>query len=746
MTQTSETSKFVLERLLIPRILDVATTGSIGVPLSSPVLDSINTGIVSPAAQSEQAGKSIDIVPDAKSDVPIDHQPQMSQNAFPSNQDGGKPGLTTKETLVIPIEDLKQTIIYPPPFKVSTSEEVGELIVRVLERYRLRPRKDDSHTWAARSLFLDNVTHSVEHCTEIRMALPAFPFKSPNKITKVLGALPDHGEQVALLHLDGMCHAISDIYKGGAKLYIVSDGLIYNVSITLFFCSGWSTDHNIQDLLGISDQEVWNYGQALRKRAGDIGCRNIRFIRLVDLLQDRTLAEPLSESDYIRDAPTIRDEIYRRYIPQNFDVDAHIAGDRDAMLTYCGYLKFLEVDLEKGSSIPGSMTKAQAKKCQEQIAKNMIRRGKVNDYSPLPGVQLTFFQAFANAISGRLSSFIRLSIHSSTEATKLSISLIPQGGISAMTPWHSSLVRALDGSIHMAHALRVPAKTHELIFDGGRPSYFRESSHLFNWRMEVDFNYLYPCGILITPRDSSAKYSLHNIYMQNVRALAEMCSPVILRGFLDTMDRHTFVAKSYDAGKPLFGISKDFEARPAKCDLQPSRISLERNGETSEAFGQGYSHLARFRYIVALADAPPDSPCSLFASSKLFWQHLPPQHSADSLAKLTWSCENTNVSTSHLTNVPLVVPHPTDASRLCVRWHDTWHHVMSGYPQTEVCIDNGSQYFVALMDSMLSDRRVCLHMKLMRGDIVLSDNIATMHDRTAHIGEECSRFWRIDLD
>ena len=239
MTQTSETSNLVLVRLLSPRILDVAT---IGVPLSSLALDSIDTSSSSPSAQSEQAGETKDVVCDATNYVPVNHQPKLHQGRFPRNQDGGEPSHCMQDPPVIPAENLKPTITYPSSFKGSTSVEVGELVVRVLERYRMGPRKDESHTWATRSLYVDSITHSVEQHTEIRMALSAFPFKSPNKDTKVLGALPDHGEQVALLHLDSMCHAIGDVYKGGAKLYIVSDGLMSNVSITLFSCCRLSID------------------------------------------------------------------------------------------------------------------------------------------------------------------------------------------------------------------------------------------------------------------------------------------------------------------------------------------------------------------------------------------------------------------------------------------------------------------------------------------------------------------------
>lgn len=92
------------------------------------------------------------------------------------------------------------------------------------------------------------------------------------------------------------------------------------------------------------------------------------------------------------------------------------------------------------------------------------------------------------------------------------MSLIPQIG-RFHTPWHAALVRAVDGSITMSHAAQVPALTHDLIYDTeGRPSYFRERSDLFNWPgMDVDFDYIYPTGIVITPRDRSERYSYCNV-------------------------------------------------------------------------------------------------------------------------------------------------------------------------------------------------------------------------------------------
>ena len=76
--------------------------------------------------------------------------------------------------------------------------------------------------------FLAQVYEQVKAGQPIQMCLPAFPFKSPNTESKVLGRLPDMAEQFALAHLNGLCAAIGDVYPPGAELTIISDGLVYN--------------------------------------------------------------------------------------------------------------------------------------------------------------------------------------------------------------------------------------------------------------------------------------------------------------------------------------------------------------------------------------------------------------------------------------------------------------------------------------------------------------------------------------
>lgn len=102
-------------------------------------------------------------------------------------------------------------------------------ILAVISRYELRCQDQSLQTLLdANPKFVEQVGTRVAADEPVLMCLPAFPFKSPNTSSKVLGRLPDRAEQFALAHLNGLCSAIQDIYSPGAKLMIISDGLVYN--------------------------------------------------------------------------------------------------------------------------------------------------------------------------------------------------------------------------------------------------------------------------------------------------------------------------------------------------------------------------------------------------------------------------------------------------------------------------------------------------------------------------------------
>lgn len=100
-------------------------------------------------------------------------------------------------------------------------------ILNIIQRYGQNTAPSDI-PWAGKARFLPVVEQYVKNNEPVRMVLPAFPFKSPNRVDKTLGALPDLGEELALQHLNGLCESIKDVYEPGATVTITSDGLVYN--------------------------------------------------------------------------------------------------------------------------------------------------------------------------------------------------------------------------------------------------------------------------------------------------------------------------------------------------------------------------------------------------------------------------------------------------------------------------------------------------------------------------------------
>ena len=102
-------------------------------------------------------------------------------------------------------------------------------ILEIIFEYALNKFDDSVEQRAAgRPKFLSVINQFVTARKQVEMCLPAFPFKSANKVDKVFGILPDKAEELALERLNTMCLRIGDVYSHGAKLTIISDGLVYN--------------------------------------------------------------------------------------------------------------------------------------------------------------------------------------------------------------------------------------------------------------------------------------------------------------------------------------------------------------------------------------------------------------------------------------------------------------------------------------------------------------------------------------
>ncbi|KAL9601178.1 MAG: hypothetical protein Q9219_002678 [cf. Caloplaca sp. 3 TL-2023] len=317
--------------------------------------------------------------------------------------------------------------------------ETSNKIIDIVFEYALNKFNDSTERLAAgRPEFLSVIQQFVNKGTQVVMCLPAFPFKSANKTEKVFGILPDKAEELALERLNTMCIRIGDVYSPGAKLTIISDGLVYN------------------DLLGISDRDTWAYGEALRKLSARKGFKRIDFSRLRDLV-DFPLPEKIEEIIYVANATNFRRFLFNKYGKEDIDIDHEIATNPDTQLTYLGYRRFLESDLKYIFPLGKDRSNHSYKRDVKYLAKQMLIRGF----------------AFAGAVKHAFPHHLRLSIHESTGEHKVSMSLL-NTKTGYTTPWHCSVALMEDGewiSSTMADFNEDP--TLEIVYEDERPSYFR---------------------------------------------------------------------------------------------------------------------------------------------------------------------------------------------------------------------------------------------------------------------------------
>jgi alpha-ketoglutarate-dependent taurine dioxygenase len=345
---------------------------------------------------------------------------------------------------------------------------------------------------------------------------------------------------------------------------------------------------------------------------------------------------------------------------------------------------------------------------------------------------------------------IRLSIHPSNDSNKVSITMLPQDNEIVMTPWHGAVVRGADGSVSMSHAIVIPAMTHDIVYVDGYPSYFRERSDVFNWpAMDVTFEYMYPCGIIITPANSSSIYPLSMVDMQKVRALAMTCSPIVLRGFSNTEDRRAYIAKAYDLGPVLpcnSGVIHEIRDEFTSAEALPIHYKdtfkkfIVKDGSPDK--GKEVLEIPRFQYFASRSTAQPDDGYTLFASSDLFARYLPQAYNIKKLEKIKWTRRSHGSSLHNMEGIPLVVRHPARNSP-CICWHQPWPMCQTSCDNTDISIDNGSQSIIPLVDSLLFDHRVSLRFLWQEGDILVSDNFAMLHARTYSSTRRHTELWRI---
>ncbi|KAL8720598.1 MAG: hypothetical protein Q9225_002562 [Loekoesia sp. 1 TL-2023] len=389
----------------------------------------------------------------------------------------------------------------------TESSRLAYRVLDVIQRYgqhmKTGEETPDSATWAGRAKFAPKVESHIVAGQPIKLILPSFPWKSINRIDKVTGALPDFGEELALSRLDNLCKGITEVYEHGAEVTIATDGLAFN------------------DLVGITDEDTWEYSRALMSMAANKGFHNIKLVRIMDLLGLTNGKETTKES-YLETIPACRRELESQFGEPDEAIREMIQTDPDTLLTYRGFIRFLETDLKYSPIVKKGTSGSQYRKIVKQVAQGMMTRA----------------ESFTKIIQAKCPNHVRLSIHPSSGAVKLSIPLIPQAsGAFPKSPWHCSVAVGIDGSYVTVHSKDV-RESHVPVLRDGRPYFFREKSPLYDWAEgRAELEHLYPSGLLVRAiPDTPIPQILRDTDLEKLKGLAALQSSVVVQGFANIAD------------------------------------------------------------------------------------------------------------------------------------------------------------------------------------------------------------------
>lgn len=159
--------------------------------------------------------------------------------------------------------------------------------------------------------------------------------------------------------------------------------------------------------------------------------------------------------------------------------------------------------------------------------------------------------------------------------------------------------------------------------------------------------------------------------------------------------------------------------------------------------------VGRFQLFTSVTPSPSNTGFTLFSTSHFVFKHLPVQLPLDTLRKLTWSVRTTSFESTQLDRLPLIIDHPS-TGKPCLRYHEPWPESKTSFEATHITIDGQpaevSDAICRELDSLLHDRRVVYYHAWQKGDILVSDNVTTMHTRSDFTGGSERELWRIHFD
>jgi pyoverdine/dityrosine biosynthesis protein Dit1/AcrR family transcriptional regulator len=254
----------------------------------------------------------------------------------------------------------------------------------------------------------------------IHFILPAFPAKSPNT-NKVLGTLPDLGEEIALKTLHNLCNEIKSIYEPGAHITICSDGRIFST------------------LVGVPDEEVSLYVNDIKKTIITQHLSNIDIVNLEDLMKGDSFDD-------------LRKEILTTYAETIEELTTRLQTNAEFKKLFNGIHRFI---VEDRRFLFPEFSTTKIKQESKEIALQLIQHSN----------------AWTRFLTYVYPKAIRLSIHPyPSHSDKIGIK-ITKAIDNWMTPWHGVIVLQEEGYVLMKKS-EAEEKKATLVFQNNKPHYY----------------------------------------------------------------------------------------------------------------------------------------------------------------------------------------------------------------------------------------------------------------------------------
>ena len=306
----------------------------------------------------------------------------------------------------------------------ETHTELSTKILRQLFRYR---RLQSSGSCAqdpceqCLALHLPKVRRFVAAGEPIHFLLPAFPAKSPSP-KKVLGRLPDLAEELALKFMEQVCDEIRELYSPGARITICSDGRVFS------------------DLVGVSDEDVTDYGQGIIALCERIGARSLDLFSMEDLFE-------------VDDHEKMRDQLSIHYADSLASIEDRVHLYEHQQQLFNGIQRFL---FEDRIAIETEKSRTQVRnECRDRTYR-LIQRS----------------DAWGRLLSDCFPAALRLSIHpQDPHSEKIGI-VLGSTDDTWLTPWHGVAVEH-DGKFQLMRRQEAEALGARVVERLGRPSHYK---------------------------------------------------------------------------------------------------------------------------------------------------------------------------------------------------------------------------------------------------------------------------------